>query len=405
MTELTAADRTHLTLNNGKTYIVTKRNTSYVKEPKNAKAVLQVSNWLKAAGIKPGPSSIEGCDLAVKRLGERGELHIKIAAGADDPRPAADHLFVLASELTHRSKAVALTAFHGITQAAGYGKPETLSRGPDPIKKLSFEDNFELVAMRHKEFRKVPNPSAEELKQYEKVVNKAVSRFLYINTKICKRHGIDFDDLRTYAQIWTCNFLGLYKVAKPTNNDNERKLYAHLCQRFGNFVEVLLKKERSCIPDSQTASVAIFGRPYEGGRIGTGRRVWHQEHEADMHEALEAELDAEVNVDLEGLEGLTYDGMDQELAALTDDAAEEAEERQVNDLKRRKEAQATLKAEFSKLTHERLLFLLEEAANNGALCPDARSEARKQLRLHRESCASCLKAQEELAGANALSAA
>jgi hypothetical protein len=103
------------------------------------------------------------------------------------------------------------------------------------------------------------------------VVSKAVNRFLYINTKICRRHGLEFEDLKTYAQIWTCNYLGLYKVANPTNNDNERKLYAHLCQRFGNFVEVLLKKERSCIPDPQTTSVALLGKPYEAR--STARRA------------------------------------------------------------------------------------------------------------------------------------
>lgn len=401
MTDLsTASDLNPLTVNNAKDYIVTKRNTSYVKEPKNARALLQVSNWLRAAGIEPRTSAVEGCDLAIKRLGDSGVIDIKIALTADDPRPAADHLFILASELAHRNKPVAVAAFHALTEAAGYGRPEPLSRGADPTKKLSFEDNFELVAMRHKEFRKVPNPTAADLAQYSKVVDKAISRFLYINTKICRRHGLEKEDLRTYAQIWTCNFLGLYKVANPTNNDNERKLYAHLCQRFGNFVEVLLKKERSCIPDSQTASVAMYGRPHEAGRIGTGRRVWQQEYEATVDEALEQELEEIGSVD--GEEELSFDpeGLVAEEAS---DVDTEEREQKAMDLRRRKDAQVTLRAEFAKLDHETLTYLLEEAAANGALCPDARAEAKKQLRLHRNACGSCPKPQEEAAGTQPLS--
>jgi hypothetical protein len=392
MSQLNATDATHLTPNNAKATTVTKRATgSYVKEPKNAKALTQVGNWLKAAAIQARPSSTPGCDLTVKTADGR-DLEIKVALGPSDERPAAEHLFVLASELAHRTKAVAVRAFHSITEAAGHGRPLPINRGVDPAKKLSFEDNFELVAMRHKEFRKVPNPTAEELKAFDKVIGKAVSRFLYINTKICRRHGLEFDDLKTYAQIWTCNYLGLYKVANPTNNDNERKLYAHLCQRFGNFVEVLLKKERSCIPDPQTTSVALLGRPYNGPSFsGTGRRLFQQEQGLDEGVEFEAEPEHE------------EPAIDPDVYTDEQTAADEEEKEQtVTDAKRRKLAQGLLRAEFSKLDHETLTYLLTEASENPALCPDARSEAKKQLRLHKASCGSCPKPQEEAAGAQAL---
>jgi hypothetical protein len=157
MSQLTVTDADHLLTNNGKTHNVTKKITGYQKEAKNAKALTQVKSWLKAALINVGKPSIEGCDLSVQKA-DGGVMDIKVGITAADSRPAADHLFVLASELAHRAKPVAIRAFHAITEAAGYGKPLPINRGVDPVKKLSFEDNFELVGMRHKEFRKVPEP-------------------------------------------------------------------------------------------------------------------------------------------------------------------------------------------------------------------------------------------------------
>jgi hypothetical protein len=399
MSHLTAAEPTKSSItNNEKSPAVTKikSGTAYKKQPKNATATNQITNWLKAVSVAVKPSTTPGSDLVVTNKAGQ-EVEIKVGVSADDARPAVEHLFVLAKELTHRNKGIALKAFHSVTEAIGFGSPKPIDRGAILDKKAHFDDSFELVAMRHAEFRKVPNPSTEDYAAYEKVISKAVNRFLYINTKICRRHGLDFGDLKTYAQIWTANFLGLYKVADPQNNDNERKLYAHLCQRFGNFVEVLLKKERSCIPDLQTTSVALFGRPYEAPST-TGSRAGQLYWDEGDHEALEvSEADAEAT-----FAETTYAELSVPASSDYSLVEEEEQEQKVSDAKRRTLAQKALKAEFAKLDHDTLVTLLTEAVGNGALCFDARTEARKQLRLHTAGCASCAaKIQEQAAGTDA----
>lgn len=366
---------------------------SYPKEGPNARALTQMTAWLKAAAIPVKASKTAGCDLVVTNANGQ-DVELKVGLSFDDKRPAKDHLFVLACEVTSRHAPTALRAFQSVTVATGYGAPQPVDRGQAPAKKLSYEDNFELVAMRHQEFRKVPNPSKAELAKYDRVINKAISRFMYINSKICKRHLLGFEDLKTYAQVWTCNYLGLYKVANPTNNDNEKKLYAHLCQRFSNFVDVFLKKERNCVPDAETLSIALFGRPVETAKARTARNaaLGYEDFDADRPVEEEEELPEADQMD-EILEYATVAAMDATIAFMLnpDEPLEDKEEveAQISDAKRRKMAQAQLKAEFAKLPHDRLIEILTEASENEYLCYDARMEARKQLRLHVKSCEHC----------------
>lgn len=373
---------------------------TYEKEAPNSKALNQLGEWLNAVKVQVEPSSTPGCDL-VATSGEK-KIEIKVGSTALDDRPAVEHLFLLSSQVTHRVKEISIRQFHRITEALDLGTPLPIDRGEDPSRKLHFEGNFELVAMRHKEFRKVGNPDPEELVKYSPVIKKAVSRAVYINAKIFKRHGIEFEDLMTYAQIWTCNYLGLYKVRKPTNNDNERKLYAHLCQRALNFIEVLLKKERNCIPDVSTASIALFGMPFEDSSTRTANRLYNDdfglsspssedafEEATGLEEASAAEL---YSPDAETLMTADYNPADHKVI---DDKAQAKLE-----AKRRRLAQKALAQELSKLPHEVMIAKLEEARDNTHLCFDARSEARKQLRIHRSSCTCCVSDDvQEQAGA------
>lgn len=385
MASVTALKTTSSSSVNNERRPLVKKAQTYRQPEKNAQAVVQATNWLKAANIAVKPSQMSGSDLVVRSKAGK-DIEIKVATSESEPRPAIPHLMVLASELTNRSKARALAAFHSITSATGHGTPLPINRGTAPEKKLHFDDNFELVAMRHSEFRKVPNPSAEDLAHFEKVIAKAVSRFLYINGKICRRHGLGFDDLRTYAQVWTCNYLGLYFVPNPTQNDNERKLYAHLVQRFHNFLEVLLKKERNCIPDSQTAFISQTGTPYQG-RLKDRAGSVMGEFDADMsfEDVREAEMEAEVDAMAE-LPDIDLDFIS---ISASDEAEEAVREQKVTDAKRRKLAQKALAEQLGSMDHDTLVAVLTQASTSTFISPDARDEAKKQLRFHRESCASC----------------
>jgi hypothetical protein len=399
LTATVAPARTSPTYNEG-SFTVIKNHTnvakkSYRKPDPNAAALTRMTAWLQAAAIPVKQSSTSGCDLVLTDANGR-DIEIKVGISYDDARPAVEHLFVLACEVTSRHSATALRAFQSITVATGYGAAKPIDRGEEPAKKLNYEDNFELVAMRHKEFRRVPNPTAAELAKYDRVINKAVSRFMYINAKICKRHNQDFGDLKTYAQIWTCNYLGLYKVANPTNNDNEKKLYAHLCQRFHNYVDLLLKKERNCVVDSNTVSIALYGRPYDAN-IGSRRIAegYEQPDSGSWEEPSEAEQIDEVLEFATQAAELDFATALMPVSAL-DETDDEAEKEQISEAKRRKQAQAALKAAFAKLPHDRMVELLKEASENEHLCYDARMEARKQLRLHAKECDHCTPIPEEL---------
>jgi hypothetical protein len=331
---------------------------AYRKQTVNASAVVRALSWLQAVGIEATRDTVPGCDLAVVKA-DGTLLPVKVAVSFDEAAPEQDHAFVITSELTSRSLAVAFSAFHVITEAAGHGRPTPIDRGQAPTEKISYENDFELVALRHQELRRVANPSTEDLKAALPVIEKAISRFAFINRTICIRHGIEREDLRSYCLAWTSNYLGLYAVLDELNADNQRKLYAHLTQRLLNFLELLLKKDRSCLVDRETAALGLFGRhaPAQG----------RARHFADYADGFDLESAEEV---------------EEEDAGFLETEEEVQERAEVDADIRRKAAKKTLAASLSSLSPERLVEVLTEAANNQHLCHEARVEARKQLRLY-----------------------
>lgn len=371
---------------------------TYKTPAKNARALIQVSAWLKAVGIEVKPSEAPGCDLAVTHKAGN-QVDVAVVTSYDHVPLFGDGLVVLANELTSQHTATAHRAFHMITVAAGYGTPNPVAgRGAEPSRKLRYDDNFELVSMRHREFRRVPNPEAKDITAYNKVVYKAIKRFMGINAVICRRNGVEFEDLRSYARVWTCNYLGLFKVANPTENDNERKLYAYLNQRFTEMAGMLVKKERNCVPDLQAAHIARFGTTFEAINRKQGLGTYLETSaEMSFEDHAEALLDEEVAEEIEvaafqdGYEGLMIPEVD----------AQE-KEKKISDNKRRKLAAAALKTKLASMPHEDLLALLGSTSTNAYVHPDARKEAVRQLRLHKEDCSVCAaKVQEELARVHA----
>lgn len=371
------------------------RNKNYKTPPKNARALVQVTAWLRAVGIQVTPSTVSGCDLQV--ISKDGNaIEVKVAADFNDSRPATEHVVVLAAELTSRHSDTALRAFHEITSATGHGTPKPIDRGPEPTRKLSYEDNFELVSMRHKELRRVPNPTTAELVEFKSIITKAINRFLYINTSACRRHCLQFEDLETYALAWTSIYLGLYKVQNPTVNDNERKLYAFLVQRFAEFATMLNKKERNCLPDPQAYCIAIHGKTIDSN----DRQNWYRSADPDV-----SFYDDDGGIETSLEEEYEYDSV-QTLYSEEDasEAAEEEKENKLTDAKRRKWAQSELAAQLQALPHDQMLEVLNDATKNTHIHHDARKEAQRQIRLHREGCAECrAKMDEDLTRENSRS--
>lgn len=279
-------------------------------------------------------------------------------------KSAQEHLVVLAKELASPRTEIALKTFHEITRAAGWGTPIPVNRGPEPTKKLHYEDNFELVSMRHREFRRVPNPNPRTLHQYKRIAEQACYRFVNMNQQLCRRNCLLVEDLMSYAQVWTCNYLGLYQVAVETANDNVRKLRAHLKQRFAEFAGMVRKKERNCFPSPDTVQIALLGKS-----VDENHRV----------EGFSTDPTIEDGVDV------NYVKRHRELD--TSDANT-----------RRVSAATILTRLLQNLPHEKMVQTLDEASKNPSIAPNARAEAAKQLRSHQKICRICRPAITEKPG-------
>lgn len=152
----------------------------------------------------------------------------------------------------------ALPIFWGITERAGVGKPKPQFRPQFVGSLLPHEDN-DLVAMRHTEFRRVPNnPEVFLREDYKKIVSWAVSRFYRFNRQQLKQLGYEPEDLKTYAWLYVMNFHGLWRNVHATDKQNGANLCSYLHQRlFRDFRKLIDRKCQNVLIDAETASLAM----------------------------------------------------------------------------------------------------------------------------------------------------
>lgn len=354
---------------------------------------------------------VEGVGCCSKEQGEAGTLLYALAGVA-----------VRMDDLRSRDLYRALGAFHAVTERAGYGKPLPFERGEEPKNKLHYADNFELVSMRHRELRRSPNPDAATLKKYKPVIDKAAWTFLRWNNKLCARQGLEHDDLVQYAMIWTVNFLANYQVVDRGNSNNERMLYTHLLQRFGNFQEVLEKKARSISPDRDTFKVATQGSVEDYNRVSSGLGGPRSNRSLSWQDANKKPCDC---AQLNTLETIENGGFDPGCTCTSDDDGVDVAYLDRNselDLSspdaRRASASDLLGRLLGELPHEEMVERLRAVAEVDVrnIDPVARDEARRRLRVHAKDCKECgesvlpeqarqsvLEEDEEVAGVDASS--
>lgn len=75
--------------------------------------------------------------------------------------------------------------------------------------KIKSLDNFELVYIRHKYFRKSSNPSEERLNQFEEMICNISDKIYYKKIKIFKTTGLEIEDLRSVGRINTVSFISM----------------------------------------------------------------------------------------------------------------------------------------------------------------------------------------------------
>jgi hypothetical protein len=325
-----------------------------VFEAKNSRAVSLMKSWLRASGISFTTGAEPGVDLAVLDAAGR-PVALQINCG-ESPPAAPGTVMVAGSVLTGRHLRDGLAFFTDFVAGLGYTPKTPVDRGELPEQKLSVVDDFEAVAMRHSELRRCPNPSTAQMKRYEPVLKKATWNFLRVNSRLCADNMLEFGDLFSYAQAWTINYLGLYEVPpeQDTANNNEKKLYYFLWQRYNEFRLLLLKKGRNIFPELDTASVAQHDRPYDHNNLASWN--WADEQEEAVDEG--------------------YIARRRQLDVRTPNI-------------RRASATRLLEQELGALPHDKLVTTLTEAVQNDRIHPDARREAARRLTEHCESCETC----------------
>lgn len=229
-----------------------------------------------------------------------------------------------------------------------------MNRGPTPTKKPDYSTDFELVAFKHTEFRKVENPPPERLRAYEPTMERLIWKFMRSNLQLCSDHLLGFEDLKTYALVWTVNYIGLYEILDRGWEENIKLYTTYLKQRFSAELRgTLKKKERSILPSLDEAYIGMRGRTYDYGNKG----IW----EGD--EVLPEEEEA---IDPEGKMGYTFDPA-----------------------KKKAEAASELTARLEQLPHDEMVAILLLMAENNRIPAEANHEAARRMKEHAARCKDC----------------
>lgn len=324
----------------------------FTVQQKNATAVNVLRSWLNSTGLKvEGTSRGAGRMVVASPAGQRISVQITSSDSQIDP----DCIQVQARDILGKRLQRALEAFWSVTDALGEPRREPINRGPEPAqnekgnpRKLHYRENFFDVVIRHTEFRRSVNPDPEVFARFRVTMERVAWNFLKLNSHLCARNCIEIEDLLQLARCWLVNFCSRYMTSRPTHFDNERKFHRYLQQRFHcDLYPVLLKQQRSTLPDQETVCVALFDRPEIPGQDQV------EDVEDESYRTRKCQLDVST--------------MD----------------------KRRNSAAAMLDKLLAGMPHQQMLETLDAATSNPDIEYSARREAGRRLKVHRQKCSTC----------------
>ncbi len=273
--------------------------------------------------------------------------------------------------LTHRKLSTALAAFAELQVALGFEASSPVNRGPVLDRKLSNGEDSDLAALRHTEFRRVPNPSDEKLASYQWLINQASKEFLSRDQWRCQNHMLDIDDLKSHAAVWTCNFIGLYERQDLTQTENDKLLHSYLIQRFNEFRTILINRGRNELVKPDDASIALYGYSRERKDYGPGHKDGSKERLSPINWIAAPEVEKEESYG----EDLDDDAKRSIAEAVAQRAAGIGQE---------------LSDRLSDMGHDKMVETLTNVVGNDRIHPDARREAEKRLERHKEGgCIHC----------------
>lgn len=289
-----------------------------------------LGHWLDECNVPYERVEDGPVDLLVQTA-DHTPLGIVLTDSLDTP-PLTEYPTLLLSiaAIAHLDLSVRLTAFQSILQAAGYDAMVPVDRGPMPSGRLQLADDFDSVTLRHTEFRRTPNCVADQLRDYQSVMDVSLNTAWRRYRWIWQRFGLERDDLSTWAKVWTMSWLNEYST--PSKDENRRLLHTRLWQRFAELAHAVERRTEQVMPDMRGATIDT----------PTGPRA--------ILKGFECMLPAEEDTST------------------------------VRPLSRKRASQELTKA-LDSLPPQEALEVLQHAANNPYLDPEARSVAQRRLQV------------------------
>jgi hypothetical protein len=342
-----------------------------------------VKSWLTACGITFQPGRHPQADLLV--CNATGST-VGVSVSVKGSYVADDSIVVDGASITHRDLRKSLEAFRTLQLALGYDAETPVDRGPIP-KRRPYGDDFDLVAMRHSEFRRAPNPDPRRLQAYFNTVERASWKFFRANQRLCADQMLSVEDLRTFALVWTTIYIGQYEIPaeRVTNNDNEHLLFTYLAQRFAEFRTSLIRKGRNELPVLDAAFIGTRGRPYDYNNKAAWQGAAGGSEDIEYIESCD-EPSERINTKLYRR---AIDEAHDDEQEDTDYVARHCVLDVSSPAARRTSATALLETLLAGLPHDQLIQKLTLAAESDRIHTDARKEAARRLRTHQQHCPTC----------------
>ncbi len=237
------------------------------------------------------------------------------------------------------------------------------------------------TVFRHREFRRSPNPTAEDFARYESVIKNAIRIFMLRWPRLVHTMGMEDADLRQYCLIWVTNFIGLYERPNLSMEENSSLCYKYISQRLCELKNWLEKRGKNSLltkPGSAHKQIYVNedGEMFDGDAMG-----------GDLMDTI---MDPERYIAYPFVfsdppDDYQYRARHALYASYTDP----------ND--RRNAASQVLNQLLKGLSHEKYVESLSETALNSCCDIEARQEAIRQLLQHAKNCAACSDYVEVLA--------
>lgn len=254
------------------------------------------------------------------------------------------------------------------------------NRGSGETIKIRARDEFELVAFRHAELRRVPNPDPVRLKFYEPTIASACANFYRRCKNLCDDSMYQIDDLKSFAYVWAINYIGLYQLSSDEGDQNLKLLRTYLNQRFNELRKLLWKKNRNVLIHYDEAAIVLTGTVFN--EIPLRQRKAQLLNPEDFSNIVDF-------ISVPESQPLDQAYLNRHRGYET------------NSVEKRKEnASKALEEGLAKLGHDKMLEVLIEARDNVRVHPDAQKHAGKKLREHTENCEQCrsLEVNKEMSG-------